>query len=184
MTPLIEALLTDGDNDIVIASRNGQAVRFHESDVRAMGRGAQGVRGIRLGDEDRVVGMLASGRDTTLLSVTENGYGKRTSIENYRLTRRASKGVTNIRTSERNGSVVSIHAVSDEDELMIITMKGLIIRLPVRELRPIGRATQGVRLINLNGEDRVVDVSRITADEANAEGDASESGGTDDADKA
>ncbi len=181
---LIEALLTDGDNDIVIASRNGQAVRFHESDVRAMGRGAQGVRGIRLGDEDRVVGMLASGRDTTLLSVTENGYGKRTSIENYRLTRRASKGVTNIRTSERNGSVVSIHAVSDEDELMIITMKGLIIRLPVRELRPIGRATQGVRLINLNGEDRVVDVSRITADEANAEGDASESGGTDDADKA
>ncbi len=100
---LIEALITDGDNDIVIASRNGQAVRFHEGDVRTMGRGAQGVRGIRLGEGDRVVGMLASGRDTTLLSVTENGYGKRTGIENYRLTRRASKGVSNIRTSERNG---------------------------------------------------------------------------------
>ncbi len=159
---LIEALLTDGDNDIVIASRDGQAVRFHEGDVRTMGRGAQGVRGIRLGDEDRVVGMLASGRDTTLLSVTENGYGKRTGIENYRLTRRASKGVTNIQTSERNGAVVSIHAVSDEDELMIITVNGLIIRLPVRDLRPIGRNTQGVRLINLGEGDRVIDVSRIT----------------------
>lgn len=159
---LIEALLTDGDNDIVIASRNGQAVRFHESDVRTMGRGAQGVRGIRLGEGDRVVGMLASDRDTTLLSVTENGYGKRTDIENYRLTRRHSKGVSNIRTSERNGPVVSIHAVSDEDELMIITTNGLIIRLPVRDLRPIGRNTQGVRLINLGEGDRVIDVSRIT----------------------
>ena len=159
---LIEALLTDGDNDIVIASRNGQAVRFHESDVRTMGRGAQGVRGIRLGEGDRVVGMLASDRDTTLLSVTENGYGKRTDIENYRLTRRHSKGVSNIRTSERNGPVVSIHAVSDEDELMIITTNGLIIRLPVRDLRPIGRNTQGVKLINLGEGDRVIDVSRIT----------------------
>ncbi|MXY49163.1 MAG: DNA gyrase subunit A [Gemmatimonadetes bacterium] len=159
---LIEALLTDGDNDIVIASQNGQAVRFHESDVRTMGRGAQGVRGIRLGEGDRVVGMLASDRDTTLLSVTENGYGKRTDIENYRLTRRHSKGVSNIRTSERNGPVVSIHAVSDEDELMIITTNGLIIRLPVRDLRPIGRNTQGVRLINLGEGDRVIDVSRIT----------------------
>ena len=184
---LIEALLTDGDNDIVIASRNGQAVRFHESDVRTMGRGAQGVRGIRLGDEDRVVGMLASGRDSTLLSVTENGYGKRTGIENYRLTRRASKGVTNIRTSERNGSVVSIHAVSDGDELMIITVNGLIIRLPVRDLRPIGRNTQGVRLINLGEEDRVIDVSRITPgdetdDSASSESD--ESGDAPDADEA
>ena len=159
---LIGALLTDGDNDIVIASRNGQAVRFHESEVRPLGRGTQGVRGIRLGEDDRVVGMLASGRDTTLLSVTENGYGKRTGIENYRLTHRGSKGVSNIRTSERNGPVVSIHAVSDEDELMIITTNGLIIRLPVRDLRPIGRNTQGVRLINLGEGDRVIDVSRIT----------------------
>ncbi len=172
---LIEALLTNGDNDIVIASRNGQAVRFHEGDVRTMGRGAQGVRGIRLGDEDRVVGMLASGRDTTLLSVTENGYGKRTGIENYRLTRRASKGVTNIQTSERNGAVVSIHAVSDEDELMIITMKGLIIRLPVRDLRPIGRNTQGVRLINLGEGDRVIDVSRITPGDEEDDSESTES---------
>ncbi len=177
---LIEALLTDGDNDIVIASRNGQAVRFHESDVRTMGRGAQGVRGIRLGEDDRVVGMLASGRDTTLLSVTENGYGKRTDIGSYRLTRRHSKGVSNIRTSERNGPVVSIHAVSDEDELMIITTKGLIIRLPVRDLRPIGRNTQGVRLINLDEGDRVIDVSRITPgeeDDESASAEADESTG-------
>ena len=171
---LIEALLTDGDNDIVIASRNGQAVRFHESDVRTMGRGAQGVRGIRLGDDDRVVGMLASDRDTTLLSVTENGYGKRTDIGSYRLTRRHSKGVSNIRTSERNGPVVSIHAVSDEDELMIITTNGLIIRLPVRDLRPIGRNTQGVRLINLDEGDRVIDVSRITPGEEDDEPGSSE----------
>ncbi len=179
---LIEALLTDGDNDIVIASRNGQAVRFHESDVRTMGRGAQGVRGIRLGEGDRVVGMLASGRDTTLLSVTENGYGKRTDIENYRLTRRHSKGVSNIRTSERNGPVVSIHAVSDEDELMIITTKGLIIRLPVRDLRPIGRNTQGVRLINLGEGDRVIDVSRITpgGEEDDPGGEANDPGGNED----
>ena len=177
---LIEALLTDGGNDIVIASRNGQAVRFHESDVRTMGRGAQGVRGIRLGEDDRVVGMLASGRDTTLLSVTENGYGKRTDIASYRLTRRHSKGVSNIRTSERNGPVVSIHAVSDEDELMIITTKGLIIRLPVRDLRPIGRNTQGVRLINLDEGDRVIDVSRITPgeeDDESASAEADESTG-------
>ena len=112
--------------------------------------------------------MLASGRDTTLLSVTENGYGKRTGIENYRLTHRDTQGVSNIRTSERNGPVVSIHAVSDEDELMIITTNGLIIRLPVRDLRPIGRNTQGVRLINLGEGDRVIDVSRITP---NGEGD-------------
>ena len=171
---LIGALLTDGDNDIVIASRDGQAVRFHESEVRPQGRGTQGVRGIRLGEDDRVVGMLASGRDTTLLSVTENGYGKRTDIENYRLTHRGSKGVSNIRTSERNGPVVSIHAVSDEDELMIITTNGLIIRLPVRDLRPIGRNTQGVRLINLGEGDRVVDVSRITP---NGEGDDPASNG-------
>ena len=179
---LIEALLTDGDNDIVIASRNGQAVRFHEDDVRTMGRGAQGVRGIRLGEGDRVVGMLASGRDSTLLSVTENGYGKRTDIENYRLTRRHSKGVSNIRTSERNGPVVSIHAVSDEDELMIITTKGLIIRLPVRDLRPIGRNTQGVRLINLGEGDRVIDVSRITpsgGEDDPASSETDESSGTD-----
>ena len=149
-----------------------------------MGRGAQGVRGIRLGEGDRVVGMLASDRDTTLLSVTENGYGKRTDIENYRLTRRHSKGVSNIRTSERNGPVVSIHAVSDEDELMIITTNGLIIRLPVRDLRPIGRNTQGVRLINLGEGDRVIDVSRITPgdeedDPANGEGNGSTPSETD-----
>ncbi len=178
---LIEALLTDGDNDIVIASRNGQAVRFHESGVRPMGRGAQGVMGIRLGEGDQVVGMLASGRDSTLLSVTEHGYGKRTGIENYRLTRRHGKGVTNIRTSERNGYVVSIHAVSDEDELMIITVNGLIIRLPVRDLRPIGRNTQGVRLINLGEGDRVIDVSKITPSEEEEDSEASgqaESGNT------
>ena len=146
---LVNARLTDGDNDIVIASKNGQACRFHERDVRDTGRGTQGVRGINLADEDQVVSMVAVRRDSSLMSITENGYGKRTNIENYRLTRRAGKGVINIKTSRRNGSVVTVREVDDDVEVIIITMKGVVIRLPVRDLRAIGRNTQGVRLINV-----------------------------------
>lgn len=162
---LINARLTDGDNDIVIASKNGQACRFHESDVRDMGRGAQGVRGINLAAEDEVVSMVAVRRDSSLISVTENGYGKRTSIEDYRLTRRAGKGVINIKTSERNGAVVTVREAGDENEMIIITMKGVVIRLPVRDLRTIGRNTQGVRLINVGKGDKVVDVSIVSVSE-------------------
>jgi len=162
---LINARLTDGDNDIVIASKNGQACRFHESNVRDTGRGAQGVRGIKLADGDKVVSMVAVRRDSSLMSITENGYGKRTNIEDYRLTKRAGKGVINIKTSERNGSVVTVREVDDDVEMIIITTKGVVIRLPVRDLRTIGRNTQGVRLINVAAGDKVVDVSTVAASE-------------------
>jgi DNA gyrase subunit A len=168
---LIEAKITDGDNDVVIASRKGQAVRFHEGDVREMGRGTQGVRGINLVEGDEAVAMVPVRRDSSLVVVTENGYGKRTMIENYRLTRRGGKGVINVKTSDRNGMVVSVREVTDEDGLMIITKKGVVIRLPVRDLRTIGRNTQGVRMINVATGDKVVDVSLVpmTEDEDEAE---------------
>ena len=166
---LVNARLTDGDNDIVIASKNGQACRFHERDVRDTGRGTQGVRGINLADEDQVVSMVAVRRDSSLMSITENGYGKRTNIENYRLTRRAGKGVINIKTSRRNGSVVTVREVDDDVEVIIITMKGVVIRLPVRDLRAIGRNTQGVRLINVAEGDKVVDVSTVAVSEEEEE---------------
>jgi len=166
---LVNARLTDGDNDIVIASKNGQACRFHERDVRDTGRGTQGVRGINLADEDQVVSMVAVRRDSSLMSITENGYGKRTNIENYRLTRRAGKGVINIKTSRRNGSVVTVREVDDDVEVIIITMKGVVIRLPVRDLRAIGRNTQGVRLINVAEGDKVVDVSTVAVSDEEEE---------------
>ncbi len=175
---LIEAKITDGDNDIVIASRKGQAVRFHEGDVRVMGRGTQGVRGINLMEGDVAVAVVAVRRDSSLVVVTENGYGKRTNIEDYRLTRRGGKGVINIKTSDRNGMVISVREVTDEDGLMIITKKGVVIRLPVQDLRTIGRNTQGVRMINVATGDKVVDVSLVPL--AAEEGDAEETAETQD----
>lgn len=175
---LIEAKITDGDNDIVIASRKGQAVRFHEGDVRVMGRGTQGVRGINLMEDDVAVAVVAVRRDSSLVVVTENGYGKRTNIEDYRLTRRGGKGVINIKTSDRNGMVISVREVTDEDGLMIITKKGVVIRLPVQDLRTIGRNTQGVRMINVATGDKVVDVSLVPL--AAEEGDAEETAETQD----
>jgi len=175
---LVNARLTDGDNDIVIASKNGQACRFHERDVRDTGRGTQGVRGINLADEDQVVSMVAARRDSSLMSITENGYGKRTNIENYRLTRRAGKGVINIKTSRRNGAVVTVREVDDDVEVIIITMKGVVIRLPVRDLRAIGRNTQGVRLINVAEGDKVVDVSTVAVSDEEEEAARGEEGVT------
>jgi DNA gyrase subunit A len=169
---LIAARLTDGNNDIVIASRQGQAIRFHESEVRDMGRDTQGVKGIQLEPEDIAVGMVTVRRDGTLLVVTENGFGKRTDIDDYRITHRAGKGVINIKTSERNGMVVSIREVIDDDELMIITMKGVVIRLPIREVRIIGRNTQGVRLNNVGESDKVVDVAPIAVTDDEEDEDA------------
>lgn len=158
---LIEAKITDGTNDVMIASRHGQAIRFHEGDVREMGRGTQGVRGINLMEGDVAVSMVPVRRDSDLVVVTENGYGKRTTIEEYRLTRRGGKGVINVKTSDRNGMVVSVLEVTDDDGLMIITKKGVVIRLPVRDMRTIGRNTQGVRMINVGTGDKVVDVSLV-----------------------
>ena len=161
---LINVKLTDGNEEIILATRNGIAVRFDENDVRSTGRSSQGVRGIRLADDDEVIGMVVATDDKTLLTVTENGYGKRTNISEYRLINRGGSGVRNIICSERNGKVVSINSVTDENEIMLITKKGITIRMDVSQINIIGRATQGVRLINLQQDDKLVGVAKIVKD--------------------
>ena len=159
---LIGAEVTNGSQEIVLATRNGQAVRFHEHDVRDMGRGARGVRGVSLEDDDEVVCMVVvQDAESTLLTVSAKGYGKRTGVLDYRLTRRGGKGVINIRTTDRNGKVVAVKGVEDEDELMIVTLNGILIRQPIHEISSIGRNTQGMRLINLDEDDEVIDVARV-----------------------
>ncbi len=166
---LINVERTTGDNEIVLGSSGGMAIRFDESNVRAMGRTARGVRGMTLSGDDAVVSMVAIDPQNSLLTVCENGYGKRTRIDEYRKTRRGAKGVINIRTTERNGRVVAMRAVTDDDELMMITAKGMMLRTDLTAVREIGRATQGVRLIRLDERDRVVAVAKI-ASEAEASG--------------
>ena len=162
---LINVERTSGENEIVLGTRDGMAVRFDESQVRAMGRSARGVRGIRLSRGDNVVSLVAVDPGESLLTLCQNGFGKRTGIDAYRKTRRGGKGVINIRTTERNGKVVAIQAVSDDDELMFITAGGMMLRTDLTAVREIGRATQGVRLIRLADKDRVVAVAKIAADE-------------------
>jgi len=179
---LIEAAISDGTNELIIATRNGQAVRFHENDVRSMGRTAYGVKGVTLGKDDCVIAMVVVRRPTSLLSVTENGYGKRSMIADYRLTKRGGKGVINIKTTERNGKVITIKEVVDDDELMIITQKGIVIRQALKQVKVIGRATQGVRLIKLDEGDRVIDVARVVTEttEPNGAANGTENGVDDD----
>ena len=162
---MIEVGLTDGESEIILATRGGQAIRFHEDKVRAMGRTAYGVKGINLAKDDVVISMVVVNRMTTLLSVTENGFGKRSEISDYRITNRGGKGVINIKTTDRNGKVVAVREVVDSDELMIITNNGIIIRTPIVNIRTIGRATQGVKLINLDKGDKVMDVARLVSDD-------------------
>ncbi len=144
--------LTNGNNEIILANRNGRAIRFNEHDVRPMGRVATGVRGMTLdGGDDEVVGMVCVNEpeSETIMVVSENGYGKRTSIEDYRKTKRGGKGVKTLEVTEKTGRLVAIKVVTDENDLMIINKSGILIRLKVAEVRVMGRATQGVRLINL-----------------------------------
>lgn len=162
---LIEAAITDGSFEIILATRKGQAIRFPEDKIRPMGRGAYGVRGITLEDKDYVIGMVVVKRDASLLTVCENGYGKRTSINDYRVTNRGGKGVINIKTTDRNGEVVAIKEVLDDDELILITKKGITNRQSVKAINVIGRNTQGVRLISLDKDDKVVDVARVVKEE-------------------
>ena len=152
---LISAHLTDGKQQIFVATRKGKAIRFDEKDVRAMGRPARGVRSIRLDRDDYVVGMQAVLADVLILSVTENGFGKRTKLKAYRVTARGGKGVINIKTSRRNGNVVSIMRVSAENDLMIITRGGKIIRIGADKIRATGRSAQGVKLVNLEDGDEI-----------------------------
>jgi DNA gyrase subunit A len=164
---LLEARLTNGNSEMIMALRSGRAIRFNESKVRPMGRNATGVRGIRLsGSKDEVVGMICLENDNyEILVVSENGYGKRSRLEDYRVTNRGGKGVKTLNITEKTGELISIKNVTDNDDLMIINKSGLIIRLGVAELRVMGRATQGVRLINLKNDDAIAAVAKVEIDE-------------------
>jgi DNA gyrase subunit A len=162
---LIEAKLTDGDMDIILGTKKGKAIRFHESETRPMGRSSRGVKGITLGKDDAIMGMVVVKRDATLLVVSENGYGKRSDISDYPVHHRGGRGVITIKNTPRNGDVVTIKETVETDELMIITHQGIVIRLPIKGVKVIGRNTQGVKLINLGEGDRVVDVARVVSEE-------------------
>ena len=162
---VITVQVTDGSGEIFIGTRNGMAIRFHESDIRAMGRTAYGVRGITLRDDDLVVAMEVVRPGGTLLTVTERGYGKRTEIEEYRVQSRGGVGIINISTSDRNGIVVGVAYVQEGDEMLLITQQGMILRMQTNDVRAIGRATQGVRLIDIEESDNVVSVAKLVEKE-------------------
>jgi DNA gyrase subunit A len=166
---LLQACLTDGDSEVVIAKKLGKAIRFPEAKVRPMGRTAAGVRGVTLESaEDEVIGMVCVNprkSEATILVLSEKGYGKRTDLEDYRITGRGGKGVKTISITEKTGSLVGILSVTDEDGLMIICKSGLTIRLAIDKLRVMGRATQGVRLINLKGSDSIAGLAKSPKEE-------------------
>ncbi|HJU74818.1 MAG TPA: DNA gyrase subunit A [Gemmatimonadaceae bacterium] len=167
---LIDVQITHGNNDVVIASKHGLSVRFHESDVREMGRDTTGVKGIELRDGDRVIGMVVIKREATLMVVTEKGLGKCSHIDDYRVQRRGGKGILTVNRTERTGDVVALLEVLAEDEVMIITRGGMIIRSPVSQVRVAGRNTQGVKLVNLVAGDAVTAVARVIPDDKDTEG--------------
>jgi DNA gyrase subunit A len=164
---LLEANLTDGKSEIIVALRSGRAIRFNESTVRPMGRTATGVRGVTLAhDKDEVIGMISiNDPESTILVVSEKGYGKRTDLEDYRITNRGGKGVKTINVTDKTGDLIAIKDVTDKDDLMIINKSGIVIRIAVSELRVMGRATQGVRLINLKGDDEIASVAKVEHEE-------------------
>ncbi len=163
---LIEVKMTDGNNDIVLGTRNGFAIRFNEKDARNMGRTATGVRGVRLGKGDIVVGMLViKHQSATILVVTQNGYGKRSDIKDYRITRRGGKGVITVKTTDKVGKLIALMGVVDRDELVIITTRGMVIRQAVKNLRVMGRNTQGVRVINLKDRDSIADIAKVVSED-------------------
>lgn len=158
---LVDVVLTDGNKNLIIATKKGMAVRFREKDARAIGRSARGVKGITLRKGDAVIGMVISDESKTLLTVTENGYGKRSKISDYRLIKRGGRGVINIKCSARNGDVVEIKSVADNDELMFISKAGILIRMLANGISVISRNTQGVRLMNLNTGDKVMSAAKV-----------------------
>src|SRR5258708_500386 len=168
---LLEANLTSGTSEIVMALKSGRAIRFNEAKVRPMGRTATGVRGITLeNEEDEVVGMISiDNPETTVLVVSEKGYGKRTDIDDYRVTNRGGKGVKTLNVTDKTGKLVAIKGVTDNEDLMIINKSGIIIRIAISELRTMGRATQGVRLITLKGDDEIASVAKIEHDDSEDE---------------
>ena len=169
---LLEARLTNGESEIMLAVRSGKAIRFNEKIVRPIGRTASGVRGVTLGSEsDEVIGMVCvHDENEDILVISENGYGKRSKIEDYRITNRGGKGVKTINITEKTGNLIAVKSVSNDNDLMIITQNGLTIRLSVNKISILGRATQGVRLINLRGDDRIASVARVSIEPVAEEG--------------
>jgi DNA gyrase subunit A len=160
---LLQARLTDGDNEIIMACKSGRAIRFHESKVRSMGRTATGVKGITLlSKKDEMIGMICLPNDESdILVVSENGYGKRSKLEDYRITNRGGKGVKTLNITDKTGKLISIHNVLDSADLIIITKAGVLIRLAVDQMRVMGRATQGVRLIKLGEKDAIASIAKV-----------------------
>ena len=164
---LLEAKLTNGNSQILVSVKSGKCIRFEEGKTRPMGRNASGVRGVRLKDaNDEVIGMISvNDMDSDILVVSENGYGKRSKLEDYRITNRGGKGVKTISITEKTGSLVSLKNVSDGDDLMIINKSGIAIRMEVNTLRVMGRATQGVKLINIKDNDSIAAVAKVVLDD-------------------
>jgi DNA gyrase subunit A len=166
---VIGVRLTDGSGQAILSTRDGQAIRFKEDEVRSMGRDTYGVWGMRLDEGDEVVALDLVEPGATLLAVSENGYGKRTEMDEYRLTRRGGKGIITMKTTEKTGRVIGVRMVTDDDQIMLVTSGGKVIRLRVREIRVIGRNTQGVRLIDLEEGERVASVARLAEREDEGE---------------
>jgi len=162
---LIEVELTDGKKEILLATNQGKAIRFAESQVRNMGRSAKGVRGIRLAKKDKVIAMAIVQKEATVLTVTSQGFAKRTEAEQYRKQSRGGKGIKNVSVTKKNGEAVGLKVVNDRDELMVMTEKGMIVRCAVKDIRATGRSTQGVRTIKLDSGDRVASVARVVPEE-------------------
>jgi DNA gyrase subunit A len=166
---VIGVRLTDGSGEVILSTRDGQAIRFQEDEARPMGRGTYGVWGMKLDEGDEVVALDMVEQGATLLAVAENGYGKRTEMDEYRLTRRGGKGIITMKTTEKTGRVIGVRMVTDDDQIMLVTNGGKVIRLRVNEIRIIGRNTQGVRLIDLEEGERVASVARLAEREEDAE---------------
>ena len=172
---LLDAILTDGHAQIMIAARNGRCVRFDENDARELGRSSMGVRGINIDDDDEVIGMVfynpedPESQGSTILVVSENGYGKRSEPDEYRITNRGAKGVRTLNITEKTGSLIAIKTVHEDNDLMIINHSGMTIRMAVSEIRVAGRATQGVKLINLRSTDTIAAVSVVAKEEVEEE---------------
>jgi len=173
---LLEAKLTTGNSQVMLALRSGKCIRFEESKTRPMGRNASGVRGITLAhDNDEVIGMVSvNDQESNILVVSENGYGKRSSLDDYRITNRGGKGVKTISVTDKTGELVAIKNVTDMDDLMIINKSGITIRIAVEDLRVMGRATQGVKLINIKGKDSIAAVAKVMQDKTDVNEDGTE----------
>jgi DNA gyrase subunit A len=162
---LVNVALTDGSREMVMVSQHGKAIRFPEKEVRAMGRSAKGVRGMNLEEGDMVVSLDVVDDNTALLTITENGFGKRTKFDEYRAMHRGGRGVITIVTSLRNGPVINVKAVHEDDDVILTSSEGIIIRIPVKDVRVQGRNTQGVKIMNVRASDKVVGVARIRPEE-------------------